>query len=104
WKKPLPGQYHPLPPAAAAPGYGAPGPYSYPATGIGGTTYEQLPDDTGWLYEGSPLERGLANLFRHSYLRVEYLNWSYTDPGNNILGSPTNFVADPTVPFPETNP
>src|SRR4029079_10073247 len=68
------------------------------------TVYEQLPDDTGWLYEDGPLERVLKNAFRHAYFRLEYLNWDISDPGNNILGSATNLTTDPTVPFIKTNP
>ncbi|MDZ4688227.1 MAG: BBP7 family outer membrane beta-barrel protein [Planctomycetaceae bacterium] len=57
--------------------------------GPGRTIYRELPDDTGWLYEDSPLERSLKNAFRHSYFRMEYLLWDVGDPGNNLLGAPT---------------
>jgi hypothetical protein len=69
--------------------YGPVGPL--PA-GPGRTIYEQLPDDTGWLYEDSPLERALKETFRHAYFRVDYLLWSIEDPGNNILGSSTRML------------
>jgi len=104
------GWHHPLP---AVP-YGYPGPYDMPygppgpySRGPGSTTFEQLPDDSGWLYDQSPLERILKDTFRHAYFRADYLLWDVSDPGNNILGSPTNFVLalpDPTVPFVETDP
>lgn len=69
--------------------YGPNGPL--PA-GPGRTIYEQLPDDQGWLYEDSPLERALKNAFRHAYFRTEYLLWDISDPGDNILGAPTNLT------------
>jgi hypothetical protein len=61
------------------------------------TVYEQLPDDTGWLYDQTPLERILKDTFRHAYFRLEYLNWDITDPGNNTLSGPTNY---PTFQYP----
>lgn len=66
--------------------YGPAGPL--PA-GPGRTIYEQMPDDQGWLYEDTPLERALKETFRHAYFRVEYLLWDVSDPGSNILGAPT---------------
>ena len=78
--------------------YGPPGPIP---SGPGRTIYEELPDDTGWLYEDSPMERFLKDTFRHAYVRVDYLNWSVSDPGNNILGAPSNLtIDDPDSPFP----
>ncbi len=84
-----------------APVYGPPGP---PASGPGSMTYVQLPDDKGGRYEGSPFERALVDTFRHGTFRLEYLLWDISDPGTNVLGSATNFVADPTVPFQLTLP
>jgi hypothetical protein len=105
----VPAGWHGGPPAGqslppgyyAVPGSGVPGPF---AIGKGRTVFEELPDDTGWLYEDSPLDRMLTNLFRHAYFRVEYLLWDVSDPGDNILGAPTNFVADPSQPFVITDP
>jgi hypothetical protein len=57
--------------------------------GPGRTIYRELPDDTGWIYEDTPLERMLKDSFRHSYFRVEYLLWDISDPGKNVLGAPT---------------
>lgn len=74
--------------------YGPNGPL--PA-GPGRTVYEQLPDDQGWLYEDSPLERILKNTFRHAYVRAEYLLWDISDPGNNILSAPTNLLFPTTT-------
>ena len=64
--------------------YGPMGPL--PA-GPGRTIYEELPDDTGWLYEDTPLERALKDAFRHAYFRVDYLNWNLSAPGNNLIGA-----------------
>lgn len=75
--------------ANAGAAYGMPGPI---ASGPGQTIYEQLPDDQGWLYEDSPLERVLKNTFRHSYFRAEYLLWDISDPGDNILGANSNLT------------
>lgn len=104
WHHPSPSLAHGHPAAYPPAAYGPPGPY---ASGPGSTTFEQLPDDTGWLYDDGPLERILAETFRHAFFRVEYLLWDIGDPGNNILGSPTNFalaLPDPTQPFVETDP
>jgi hypothetical protein len=93
-----------LPPGYSPTPYGPPGPY---ATGPGRTVYHELPDDTGWLYEDTPLERSLKDVFRHAYFRVDYLLWDISDPGDNLLGSNTAFTTalpDPTVPFQVTDP
>lgn len=60
-----------------------------------GVDFDAIPDDTGWLYEDTPLEQGLKNIFRHSFFRVEYLLWDISDPGNNVLGEPTGDGSDP---------
>jgi hypothetical protein len=105
-----------LPPAAtpygvppSGPDYGAaafsPVPYNAPAFGPvdgaacdpsgpgGAVRYTQLPDDCGWGYGDTHLERFLKNSFRHAYFRLEWLNWSFSDPGNLTLGAP---ILDPT--------
>lgn len=67
------------------PGYGA------PPTGPGPGAqnyYEEVPGDTGWLYDESPLELFLVNAFRHSYFRAEYLLLDIRDPGNVTLAEP----------------
>lgn len=78
----------------ADPGFG---PGGMPADGMSGygvagysrgTRYTQLPDDNGWMFNDSPLERALTETLRHAYVRVEYLNWSYSDPGNVVLSAP----------------
>lgn len=92
-----------VPPAVGGghPGYGVP-PQGY---GPGpGNYYEQIPDDTGWLYDESPLERFLVNAFRHSYFRAEYLLLDIRDPGNVVLAEPSALNGpdsgqiDPTQP------
>lgn len=75
----------------------APGVATPLASGKGRTIFEELPDDTGWLYEDTPLERILRETFRHAYFRVEYLLWDMSDPGNNTLSGPTNY---PTFIYP----
>lgn len=82
------------PPATYPAGPGVPTPL---ASGPGRTVFEELPDDTGWLYEDSPLERILKETFRHAYFRAEYLLWDISDPGENVLSGPTD---SPTFLYP----
>lgn len=77
------------------PPYSVTGGYQYSPGGpgdgahtYGRTRYTQLPDDKGFSYGDTNLERFLKETFRHSYFRLEYLNWSYSDPGDNTLGAP----------------
>ncbi len=50
--------------------------------------YEYLPRRRGWDdRRESPLDRFLKQSFRQTYGRVEYLNWSYSDPGSGFIGS-----------------
>ncbi|MDZ4688348.1 MAG: BBP7 family outer membrane beta-barrel protein [Planctomycetaceae bacterium] len=104
WQQAGPGPKHSYHAPAA---YGPVGPI--PA-GPGQTIYRELPDDKGWLYEDSPLERSLKDTFRHSYIRFDYLLWDIEDPGQNLLSAPTNLSAainpvNPTdVFFPLTDP
>ncbi len=50
--------------------------------------YEYLPSRRGWEDRvDSPLDRFLKQSFRQTYGRVEYLNWSYSDPGSGFIGS-----------------
>lgn len=75
-------------------GFSAPYPPAYGTPGNGflegnmpNTTYQQYPDDGGWLYADSPLEKGLKNTFRHGFFRLEYLLWDVEDPGNTVVGT-----------------
>ncbi len=50
--------------------------------------YEYLPPRRGWDDRiESPLDRFLKQSFRQTYGRIEYLNWSYSDPGSGFIGS-----------------
>lgn len=87
----------------ADPGYSRKAPvYGYGQApipqGPGRTIYEQLPDDQGWLYEDAPIDRILKSAFRHAYFRADYLLWDISDPGDDVLGAPTNL----TVPNPNS--
>lgn len=83
---------------------GYPGGYGgYPG---GPVRYTQLPDDEGWAFGDTHLERFLKETFRHAYFRLEYLNWSFSDPGNVTLGAPilnptdvNNPIQDTSIPF-----
>lgn len=97
---PAPGGYPPMGPYGAPPtaqGYcpqpGMPyGPGCPPGGGAVPPTYtEALPDDCGWGY-ASPLDRHLANAFRKTYVRLEYLNWSVDRPGDDLIGAPVNEI------------
>ncbi len=71
------------------------GPQGPLARGPGRTIYEELPDDQGWLYEDTPLERILKQTFRHGYFRTDYLLWDISDPGNTLLSAPPVPLLDP---------
>jgi hypothetical protein len=66
------------------------------------TIYEELPDDTGWLHEDSPLGKALQDRFRHAFFRTEYLLWSVGDPGHTLLSE--SLPTDPTFPPTPTDP
>ena len=114
-------------PAQPGPGAGAPSgpsnasfegqlppPYAGSPSSSGGngrTIFEEIPDDRGWLFEGSPLSKAVENSFRHAFFRTEYLTWSFEPPGRVVLGEnrlvspgePFSF-GDPRVPFDATDP
>lgn len=101
-----------MPPPYSVYGGPADGAYTY-----GRTRYTQLPDDKGFSYGDTNFERLLKETFRHAYFRLEYLNWSYSDPGDNLLGAPilrddftgdfiinpatfsNDYLIDTTIPF-----
>src|SRR5688572_19718882 len=69
----LTGHHQYGPPPMAPEHYGAPVPpdlYTY-----GRTRYTEMPDDHGWAYGDSNLEKFLKETFRRGYFRLEYLNW-----------------------------
>ena len=87
--------------------------YSYPDDGhiytnqqygIGpdGITTERLPTDKGWHYEDNPGDRFVSMVAKSTWLRLEYLNFNFQDPGNTLLGSPVGGVVDPSKPFQTT--
>jgi hypothetical protein len=48
---------------------------------------ELLPQDRGFAYDNdSPIDLAIKETLARSYYRIEYLNWSLTDPGNVFLG------------------
>jgi hypothetical protein len=100
-------QYDPyMPPPYAMAGYPPPVGMADGGYPIGQTRYTQLPDDNGWAFGDTHLERLLKETFRHAYFRLEYLNWSFSDPGNVTLGGPVfdptnvnNPLQDTSIPF-----
>ena len=78
--------------------------YTNQQYGIGpdGRTTERLPNDKGWDYEDTPTDRFLTMVAKASWLRVEYLNYSFQDPGRTLLGSQVGGVVDPSFPFQTT--
>jgi hypothetical protein len=73
-------------------GYGFPGPASTP------------PDGTPWYgncddIENMPPVLGRQVLVDGSFLRIEYLNYNFKNPGNQLLGAPVAGVSDPSQPF-----
>lgn len=86
-----PGYFQSAVPSADMGGYPCP-----PGTpgGYGGKNYyEEIPNDTGWLYRESPLEKFLVDVFRHSYWKAEYLLMDISNPGNNTLSQPNALAA-----------
>lgn len=75
------------------------------------TIFEELPDDRGWLFDDSPLNKSLESSFRHAFFRTEYLLWGFGKPGRIQLSaprlvSPTDPIAtgESTDAFTATNP
>lgn len=51
--------------------------------------YEYLPDNRfGGDYVESPIDRLLKQTLRQTYGRMEYLNWSISNPGDSVIGGP----------------
>lgn len=87
--------------------------YSYPDDGhiytnqqygIGpdGITTERLPTENGWSYEDSPADRFVSLVAKSVWLRLEYMNFNFEDPGKVLLGSAVGGVVDPSKPFQTT--
>ena len=57
--------------------------------GVNPTIYELLPPDRGPFYDGdSMLDQSIRDTFARAWIRLEYLNWSMSDPGGKLLGAP----------------
>lgn len=63
---------------------------------------ERLPNDRGGSYEDTPADRFLSSLLRATYYRVEYLNWTFREPGRVLLGSGVAGQIDPSRDFEAT--
>lgn len=63
------------------------------------TWYDDLSGDKGGTYKDSPLDQFLKDMAKDSYFRVEYMNWSFKKPGNQLLGSATNASLNPNQFF-----
>ena len=59
------------------------------------TWYNDLSGDKGGTYKDSPLDEFLKDMSKESYLRMEYMNWSFKKPGDELLGSATNASLNP---------
>ncbi len=78
--------------------------YTNQQYGIGpdGITTERLPTDKGWDYENTPADRFVSMVAKSTWLRMEFLNYTFQDPGNTLLGSAVGGVVDPSRPFQAT--
>jgi hypothetical protein len=75
--------------------YSQPSPYYREA-------HDDLSGDNGWDYGSSPFDAFLLGAVRGAFLRLEYLNWSYKQPGNQALGSGIAGIPEPREAFPVT--
>ncbi|MFG0331890.1 MAG: BBP7 family outer membrane beta-barrel protein [Maioricimonas sp. JB049] len=51
--------------------------------------HELLPPDRGFLYDhDSVLDQSIRDTMARAWIRLEYLNWSVSDPGGRLLGAP----------------
>jgi hypothetical protein len=66
-------------------------------------SWDNLSGDRGWDYEDTPLDEFFAAVARNSYFRMEYMLYSFRNPGDELLGSPVLSQIDPRVPFQVTN-
>lgn len=91
-----PGAEGVVPAGHSAPAYFQPSEYYSP-----GLYSELLPQDRGWFYDhDSRLDLTLREMFRGSWLRLEYLNTQvHRDSKQDVLGSETNLTDNAGVPF-----
>jgi len=103
---------YPCPPTVSSMGPGLPAAgmvrdsyspfYQSRPLGPDGIVTDRFPEDVGGLYGESPLDAYLSQIVKDSWVRLEYLSWTYQRPGETILGSPIQGVRDPRVDFPVT--
>ena len=101
---------------AQAPGMYPPGGYGGPSMGSQGwnpaprpynpgpanRSWGDVTGNQGFQYEETPLDEFFRDVARDSYFRLEYMSWSFKQPGDTILGAPVALVANPTRRFPVT--
>jgi len=80
-------------PAGFHPPFHAGGPMHAPVPPVSGgvnpTVYELLPPNRGPFYDhDSMLDQSIRDTMARSWIRLEYLNWSISSPGGQLLGAP----------------
>jgi len=60
---------------------------------------DNITRDRGGLYENSPMDKFIEDMMKGAFIRLEYLNWSFKDPGDELLGSETNASLTPSELF-----
>lgn len=61
--------------------------------------WDNTSGDRGFFYEDSPVDEYLKDLATGSFLRFEYMNWTFRDPGGELMGSGVAAVPRPHEPF-----
>lgn len=89
---------------AGYPPYGGGPQGGYPPGGVqfcdsDGIAVRQLPEDRGLFYEDTPADRLIKDVVSQSWIRLEYLQWSFEDPGDTLLGAPVQGIDNPRIPF-----
>lgn len=64
--------------------------------------YDDISGDNGGFYHHSPLDEFFKDMAADSYVRIEYLNWTFKKPNDRALGAPVAGVNEPLAPFPVT--
>lgn len=108
WNDPGPGAYEMQAPVWYPPDRPQPQtdwqPWTPPyQAGPANRSWDNLSGDRGWDYEDSPLDEFFADVARNSYFRMEYLLYSFRNPGDELLGSTVLSQNDPRIPFQVTN-
>ncbi len=60
---------------------------------------ERIPSENGGFYEDTPVDRFLKNVAKSTWIRLEYMQFTFDDPGHTVLGSRVAGEVDPTRPF-----